>query len=341
MLLGYASLYPADACELELPDAPTARRLLQAMRPDIVDRLSGLFQRFGGDPRALDAALLATARLGRRHGSLGTDFHAYHNENHVLEVGERRLLRLIAGMGEAAPDADDIAALVMFSACHDLRQRELVDGSGPIGGNEGASTAEAFRILDACGFDREADRAQYIALELMIAGSTFDARPAGPAAPVGVQPPDVIGGSLARGLALWLDGFRPLWRQDPAARRGERLARLAADLDTANVGEEFVVLCETALRLCREREMRAGHEASPAQSALASLDFLGRGQEHYFFVLHRFNSREGEHVFGAQKRANGPLVSSTTAALEARFAGRPPADAATVMSAFSELTGAG
>jgi hypothetical protein len=247
---------------------------------------------------------------------------------------------MLAGMGKDAPGANDVAALLMFAACHDLRQREPVDPPGPVGGNEAASSAEALRILDACGFDRGSDREQYVALDLMIAGSTFDTRPAVLDDPQTDQLPSVAGGSLARGLALWLESDSPHWREDADARRGERLARLAADLDTANVGEQFVQLCETALRLCREREMRAGRRLDGPESAQSCLDFLGRGQEHYFYQLHRFNSREGERVFSAQKLLNGPLVRRTTADLLARFSGQPPRSGAAVLEAFSGLTGA-
>lgn len=340
MLLGYSSLYPPDATELALPDVASARRLLTAQRPDIIERLGQVAERFGVDGRSLDAALLASARLGLRHGSFGSDFHAYHNETHVLEVGERRLPRLIAGLGERAPGAEDVAALLLFAACHDLRQRETLDVPGPIGGNEAASMAETFRILDVCGFDRVADGEQYVALELMIAGSTFDARPAFLADPYTDELPTVAGGSLARGLNLWLDSVHPRWRENDAARRGERLARLAADLDTANVGEDFVQLSETALRLCREREMRAGRQLDSTDSAKPCLNFLGRGQEYYFYELHRFNSREGEQVFGPQKTLNGPVVRRTTAQLLARYAETPPRVGSEVLAAFSELTGA-
>jgi hypothetical protein len=323
-----------------LPDADSARRLFSAKGPDVLARLVDVAARLGVDERTLDATILATARLGLRHGSFGKDFHAYHNEGHVLEVGERRLLRLLSSMGDGAPNATDVASLMMFAACHDLRQREKVDVPGPVGGNEAASIAEAIRILETCRFDRAADRDQFVALELMIAGSTFDARPVTPSDPMTDDLPDFAGGSLARGLSLWLDSAHPGWRQDPAARRGERLARLAADLDTANVGEDFVQLCDTALRLCREREMRVGRQLTSSRSALPCLGFLGRGQEYYFFQLHRFSSREGERVFGPQKLLNGPAVTKTTAALLARFARQPPDDGAAVMAAFSELTGA-
>ena len=87
VLFGYESSYPPDASELALPDVAAARRLLESRRPDIPQRLAAIAQRFDLDPRALDAAVLGTARLAHRHGSLGQDFHAYHNETHVLEVG--------------------------------------------------------------------------------------------------------------------------------------------------------------------------------------------------------------------------------------------------------------
>ena len=340
VLFGYESSYPPDATERALPDVAAARRLLGERRPDIPERLAAVATRFAVDARALDAAVLGTARLAVRHGSLGEDFHAYHNETHVLEVGERRLLRMLEGMGEMGPRTEDIAVLMMFAACHDLRQRESYDFPGPVGGNEAASSAEAFRIMDAAGFDRVADRDQYVALELMITGSTFDAKPVATADPQTEELPDLAGGALARGLHLWLDTHLPRWREHPDARRGERLARLAADLDTANVGEEFELLCQTALRLCREREMRAGRALDSAASGATGLAFLGTGQEYYFYELHQFSSREGERVFGPQKASNGPRVRETTAALLARFAGRPPADAEAVLSAFSELTGA-
>jgi len=340
VLLGYSRLYPPDACETALPGPADARAVLAAKRPDLVERLGDVARQVGADARALDAALLGAARLGLRHGTLGTDFHAYHNEGHVLDVGARRLLRMFAGMGEGAPDARDASALLVFAACHDLRQRETVDVPGPVGGNEAASIAECFRILDAAGFDRDADRDQYVALELMIAGSTFDARPTPMPDPNTQQLPEVAGGSLARGLALWLDSELPRWRSEPLARRGERLARLSADLDTANVGEDFVLLCRTALQLCREREMRCGRDLAAPESALPCLEFLGRGQEAYFFELHRFNSREGERVFGQQKLLNGPHVRATTSALLACYEPAPPPDGADVVAAFSALTGA-
>ena len=238
------------------------------------------------------------------------------------------------------PRKDDQEALLMFAACHDLRQREPYDFPGPVGGNEASSAAECFRIMDLAGFDRVADRGQYIGLELMITGSTFDARPATLADPQTDELTEVAGGALARGLHLWLDSSVPRWRENADCRRGERLSRMAADLDTANVGEDFVTLCGTALRLCREREMRWHRALESDESALSCLGFLGKGQEFYFFELHQFSSREGERVYGPVKAINAPKVRETTAALHARFATSAPISGAVVMSAFAEITGA-
>jgi hypothetical protein len=341
VILGYSSLYPADAVEQALPDASAARHLLASRRPDIPGRIEAVIHRITGgrgSERHTDATLLGLARLGLRHGGFGVDPHDYHNEEHVLELAERRLARLIDSLGDSGLPQDDWLALVLFAACHDLRQRETEDVPGPVGGNEAASVAETFRILDACGFARDSDHDQYLALELMIAGSTFDPRPL--PHPEGEAMASVAGGSFARGLGLWLDGEHPQWASEPATRRGERLGRVAADLDTANVGEAFPLLAESALRLCRERERRAGRALDDAESGAPCLGFLSRGQMNYFFELHRFCSREGDRVFGPQKVANGPAVRRVSAALQARFEGRPPANGNAVLEAFSALCAA-
>ena len=338
MILGYSTLFAADAVEHALPDAAAARRLLHERRPDIVPRIEAMVARItraAGDQRHADAALLGLARLGLRHGGFGDDPHDYHNEDHVMELAERRLGRVIDGLGEGGLSEADGLALLLFAACHDLRQREPRDVPGPVGGNEAASIAETVRILDACGFERERDRDQYVALELMIAGSTFDPRPL--PHPEGEAMASVAGGSLARGLGLWLDGEYPQWAAEPATRRGERLGRLASDLDTANVGEAFPLLAQSALRLCRERERRAGRSLAEPASGPACLGFLSRGQLNYFFELHRFCSREGDRVFGPTKLANAATVRQVSAALLDRFEAKPPASGQAVLDAFEAL----
>lgn len=345
MILGISNLFASDTVEAALPDAQAARRRLSASDASLVPRLEAMAARAAGpgfDPanlqRHVDVAVLGLARLGLRHGHLGDDLHDYHCEAHVMEVAERRLGHVIDALGHGSLAPSDWLALLLFSACHDLRQRESLDPPGPVGGNEAASIAETFRILSACGFSPEADRDSFVTLELMIAGSTFDARPL--PHPEAAELATAAGGALARGLGLWLDGERPDWTTDPAARRGERLGRLAADLDTANVGETFDLLADSALRLCRERERRSGRTLDQAQSGPPCLGFLTRGQTAYFFELHRFASREGERVYEPGKLANGPGVRRVSAALQQRFEQAPPANGQAVLDAFAELAAA-
>jgi len=336
VILGYATMYQADASESALPDVAAARALLGEHRPDIISRLEAriLSIASGTDARKYtDATLLGTARLGLRHGSFGNDFHHYHNEGHVLDLAERRLGRMIEQCGLETMPPEDWLSLIVFSACHDLRQREPKDAPGPVGGNEAASIAETFRILEQSGFDRIADRQIYVALELMIAGSTFDPR-------LSEGSPDtanLTGGALARSIGLWLDGMKPAWREDADARRGERLGRLAADIDTANVGETFSLLGRSALQLAEEQLMRRQLSPDQPESAEHALNFLSYGQQHYFFDLHRFSSREAERVFGPQKLANSEKVRSTSAALIAHFKDSPASDGRAVMTAFATL----
>jgi hypothetical protein len=336
VILGYATLYQADASESALPDAKAARELLTQKRPDIISRLEARIVSVASGKaiaKYLDAALLGTARLGHRHGSFGSDFHHYHNEDHVLDLAERRLGRMIEQCGLDAMPPEDWLALVLFSACHDLRQRETKDALGPVGGNEASSISETFRILDVCGFDQTKDRPAYVALELMIAGSTFDPR----LSEASLDTANLTGGALARSLGLWLDGVKPAWRQDHDARRGERLGRMAADIDTANVGEAFSLLGRSALQLAEEQLMRRHLSPDQPESAEQALSFLSYGQQHYFFDLHRFSSREAERVFGPQKMANSEKVRSTSAALTAHFQSSPATNGRAVMDAFATL----
>lgn len=344
VIFGYSSLFAPDDVERSLPDAASARALLQERRPDIIEfvqrRRQRLLAHFGDDTgeeldRAAAAFMLGTARLGLRHGHFGGDFHAYHNEDHVLELAWRRLNAYESQLGLSARPLADWLALALFAACHDLRQREATQPPGPIGGNEAASIAETLRILDACGYDRARDRALYVTMELAIAGSTF-----GLFAPAADNPAEAVvgGGALARYLPGWLDQAVPDWRGDTAIEHALILARIAADLDTANAGEPFHELADSAIRLCREREMRERRDPGTAASAQPCLSFLSNGQERFFFELHHFCSREGERVFGPGKAANAARVRAVSAALRARFASQPPSDGAAVIAAYRQLT---
>lgn len=347
MIIGLATTFPADAVERQLPDVASAECLLQTHRPDFATLLATRRERLlttFGKPLAdaatrTDRALtLALARFGTRHGSWGTDYHQYHNENHALEVLDGRLGRLMDQVGLDALAGPDWLALSLFATCHDLRQREAIDFRHPIGNNEAASIAETRRILVLAGFEPERDRAVFLALELMVAGSTFDARPA--AAVDDYGPADLVasGGALAPKLALVLDAERPAWRADPDIVRAVDLAQIASDLDTANVGEPLVWLAESASRLCQEREMRSGRALDSADSGPPCVGFLSDGQERYFFDLHRFCSEPGRATFAATKQANAPHVRTMSNQLRSRWAPRPgPRNGLEVLADFSAL----
>lgn len=351
MILQLAN-YAPDAVERDLPDHFSGRALLIRHRPDVIqfleERRAALLDAFGAElaptlNRANAALTLSLARFGCRHGSWGKDFHHYHNENHALEILDGRVGRLMDHIGLAALSGEDWVALELFATCHDLRQREQVDFEHPVGNNEAASIVETFRILDLCGFDRERDRAIYLGLELMIAGSTFDARPAAALAYTHYNSAEVAatGGALAPRMMPFLDQSVPGWREDPAIVHAVELAQIASDLDTANVAEAFPWLAESASRLCQEREMRSGRSLNAAESAQPCVGFLSDGQERYFFELHRFCSAAGEATFAPTKSDNAPKVRALAEALRQRFKGegaKPPASGLEVVREFSRLT---
>lgn len=322
MIIGLANSFPADAVERAVPDVDTAWRLVDLWRPDVRallgERRELLLGAFGAPlasslARCEDAIALALARFGLRHGSWGRDYHHYHNENHALELLDNRLGRVLAHAGVDALEGEDWLALALFAACHDLRQRERLDFSHPIGNNEAASIAETTRILQLAGFTPARDRPMFVALELMIAGSTFDARPAPVNAPTSPAELAASGGALAPKLAGMLDRDLPDWRRDADRVRAVSLALIASDLDTANVAEPLPWLAESAVRLCQEREMRAGRDLETTASAAPCANFLSDGQERYFFDLHRFCSELGRSTFETGKQANAGAVRDIAA----------------------------
>lgn len=330
VILSFPRHVPVDETELRLPDVAAARTLAaRAASP-----LEALLRRRRQDWSALlrlpqdDALLDATenavrlghARLALRHGSLGTDFHAYHNEGHVLEICGERMDRLCQAIGLHALGLREWCALMLFGAGHDLRQREapeLVDG---VGANERASIDETHRILDVCGFSRTRDADLFVALELMIAGSTFDARPAAGGYQYNAADLVQAGGALASRLDQLLDVRASGWRGDPALASAQRLALIAADLDTANVAEPFTKFATTAENLCREREMLSGRSLLASESAMPVLGFLTDGQDRFFFELHRFQSDAGSAAFGPGKDANAPRLKALCLGVRARIA---------------------
>lgn len=314
VIFQYPKQYAADAIEALVPDPETARSLVAERRPELLALLDHRRQRFApliaarptAPVRAAeDAVLMAFCRLAYRHGTWGKDFHDYHNENHIFEILGPRVERLIDTIGLDALSLRDWFLLALFAAAHDLRQREVPEFEAGIGSNERASIEETFRIMHACGFSQEADAEIFIAIELMIAGSTFDARPPPPA--LEYNSADMVmqsGGALAQKLAIKLDKHVPDWRHDERIVDALDLSLVAADLDTANVAEAFPLFMASAERLCLEREMRSHRDPSSAESAQPVLGFLTHGQEHYFFDLHRFSSAAGRQTFSAAKEAN-------------------------------------
>ncbi len=323
--------FPADASELRIRDVAQAANLLRERRQDLFAVMQEVGQaylgRFGAEHQALlkrvqDALALSFVRMATRHGSWGNDLHEYHNEQHALELLNGRLARVRLQLGWAALEAQDWLLLALFATCHDLRQREAADFWRDIGANERASIAEAFRLLDHVGFSRQADREFYVCLGLMIAGSTFDARPSAPN-PFNTAEVASSGGSLAPKLVAEMTAGRSPEGLDAGLARRARLMLIAADLDTANVGEPFTSLAGSAVRLVQEREQRAGRAIDATESAQPVFDFLTHGQERYFFELHRFVSPLGLEVFGGSKRNNEPKVQWQSRRMRELFPGGP------------------
>lgn len=321
--------YPPDAVERQFADPAQARRELELRRSDILlflaKRRVELMDFFGTvfAPRwnKAEAAIgLSLCRLAVRHGGFGSDFHPYHNESHALEILQRRLGRMMGQLGLQVLSSDDWIALTLFATCHDLRQREVLDPQRSIGSNEAASIAETYRILDCCGFNRNDDHPLYLALEIMIAGSTFDAN---------LQMRDRknyntaeaihSGGPLAPHLEREVENIKPQWRNEASLEHALELAKIASDLDTANVSESFVELCNSAARLASEREMRSGRSLQSTESGASVLSFLSNGQERYFFELHSFCSSFGNRIFGPGKTANTEKVREISRRLQACF----------------------
>ncbi len=319
-----------DEIERQLPDVAAARAQLGAHAEPI--DLLGQRQRerlrsriAGGDDealleRTLGALLLAYARMTFRHGRLGHDLHAYHNEGHIKEICGVRFERLLDSPGAQSLSLRDCCALLLFGAGHDLRQREAGPPSAGVGANELASLLEMARILDVCGFDREGDLDLHLALELAIAGSTFDAAPLPGALRLNAADLVQSGGALAPRLGRILDDLAPDWREDARIVHARKLALLAADLDTANVAEPFAEFAASGERLCREREMLSGRSLSATDSALPVLSFLSDGQLRFFFELHDFHSTLGRAAFEPAKRVNAPLLRALAIGLRARVA---------------------
>lgn len=347
VILGLAPDFASDDVEQRLPDIGSARAWLtqhgENIEAALTQRRQRLLAHFGDASAAEiarheDALRLGLARFGERHGLASTDFHPYHNEHHAQEILFRRIDRLIDRHGLDVLPLADWLALALFAVCHDLRQRETADFSRPVGNNEAASISETARILDACGFDAQRDRDQYVALELMIAGSTFDPRPAPEPSRFNAAEVVTSGGALAPDLPQVVNAIDPALMEDADVLRGLRLALIASDLDTANVGEAFPSFAESSARLCREREMLAGRGLDSTEALQPCLRFLTNGQEHYFFTLHRFHSTLGREAYADGKAANATRLRKLIDDLRDEFAEPGERSGNDVLVSFSRLS---
>ncbi len=329
--------FEPDACELAHASVVAAHALLRERRgdlPPVMATVGASFLKFFGAnyapllQRTQDALGLSFVRMASRHGSWGIDEHTYHNEEHALELLNGRLARTRLQLGWRGLEAEEWLLLALFSNCHDLRQREKLNYQNGIGANERASIAETHRILRASGFN-ESEHAEFFdTLAWMIAGSTFDARPESiehgrihQHSDALVHSPAVVnsGGSLSSSLAREFIATHPNYLSDPVLRRRAHLILVSADLDTANVGEPFMALVDSAVRLVREREMRNGRDLAEPDSAQHVVEFLTDGQELYFFKLHRFVSDVGRDVFGLGKTLNSHKLKRLTDQIRLRF----------------------
>ena len=326
--------FPPDEVELAVPDAATADALLTERDPSFqryVGQRRARFEKlFGAEDhkelldRAEQALRIAYARFALRHGTWGEDLHDYHNESHAVEILSGRIDYLCDRAGPERLPPRDWVLLTLFGAMHDLRQREKPDPDRLVGANESASIEECHRILDAVGFDREADKATYADLEMMIAGSTFNTAPK---KNPNVTPAEAAtsAGALAPLLVLRLDQEKPNWRDDPELRHRVRLTLISSDLDTANVSEPILKFSKSAVRLCKEIEYRCGRDLGN-ESAVPVFNFLTKGQEAYFFDLHQFDSELGTEVLGAMKEKNAPVVTALVEHMREKYAGGPGDD---------------
>jgi hypothetical protein len=348
VIFSYPREFPADDVERRVPDAATAQALMRERRPDLLALIEQRLQRFAkllaGEPAALveharDAVLIGFCRVAYRHGSWGEDFHAYHNENHVVEILGPRTERLIETVGMRALVPGDWFLLALFAATHDLRQREAPLFEAGIGSNERASVEETLRILEACGFSPKREREIFVGIELMISGSTFDARP--PPSMLEYNTAELLvqsRGALARKLDKKLDKHAPGWRNDARIMHALTLAQIAADLDTANVAEPFPIFMASAERLCREREMRSHRDPDQPETLTPVLNFLTVGQERYFFDLHRFGSEFGRRAFEAGKLDNAEKLKALTSDLYRRATSGELRTGNEVLAACREIT---
>ncbi len=242
----------------------------------------------------MDILLICYARMALRNGSQSPSPLHYHNENHILEL----LLRL-GRVIRAEPEwVDCWYPLAVFAAAHDLRQREPLQPGRQrgCGENEEASRDELLRLIEARYPALSSETIDCLAWS--IEGSTFYL----------ALRPGHCQGAWAAELVI---------QQKRMTAKQRQFVLLAADLDTANVAENFALLLRASLALARERLL-----LKPAESEQAALEFtrhfLETVQWHYMKDCQRFHSQTGRRVFLAEKKRNLSLMQAFTARLRAQ-----------------------
>lgn len=332
-----------------------ARALNQEMFPEAIrefevwlDRERALIEKvrkfFNGSLFNLDKLLKATeiamnigvAMFSTRYG-IGdklskTGFHGYdclyyHNTQHALDILER-IDRICNAYGVDTFPPPRRILLALFALFHDLRQQEPGSPTSGVGANERASVAEALTILDSAlqgaGFDPEKDKRVYHYykdnMRLMIYGTTFNfvsttaemenlftEEVAEYTVPVGALAPMVV-----EQLKL----CRENWESCDIQQETIENIFLGSDVDTANVSDSFYDFAVQGVNLCREIEKRKGNlECEPA----AVYGFMTGGQEYYFHVAQKYNSRFTQEIFAETKDLNGKKLAQLTKGIRATY----------------------
>lgn len=284
------------------------------------------------------AANMACAMFSTRYGvgekmSPSTGFQGYdqlyyHNTQHAIDLMER-LDKIYLRYPEEFPPLRQVL-LSLFAIFHDLRQQESDPPVNGVGANEFASAQEAAAILDIsllkAGFDSNEQPGLFSYfledMELMIHGTTFNfvsstvemANPFNGASELASWTVPI--GALSTMICDQIKAAEPEWQESRRTLERVENILLAADVDTANVSDSFYDFALQGVNLCREIEKRKGNTIlDPA----AVYGFMTGGQEFYFKVAQKYNTRFCKEVFGADKARNQSKLEALTGFIRRRF----------------------
>jgi hypothetical protein len=250
----------------------------------------------------------------------GYDCLYYHNTQHALDIMER-LDKVCDNFGADLFPPQRRLLLALFALFHDLRQQEPGMPISGVGANERASVLEAQKILDSAfcqaGFDPVTDKKVFHYykenMRLMIFGTTFNfASTAG-------EMPNLFTkklencttpvGALAPMVVEQMKSCYPAWSRSDVLLESIENILLGSDVDTANVSDSFYDFAVQGVNLCRELEKRKGNLAC---DSAAVYGFMTEGQEYYFHVAQKYNSRFTQEIFTGEKNRNGEKLGMLT-----------------------------